>query len=100
MIRLRLFSRHLRMVPFVGLLLTSLCIAAPAATKPVQRAAASNEPFTTFRKLDQVLTRIDRSNLDFNSEIKDAEKTVKKQRAQALRALRHSKHMRSLLISS
>ncbi len=81
-------------------LLFAFFSSASAATKVVKRASTLNEPFTTFRQLDQVLTRMDSSNLDLNSEIKNAEKQIKRQRARTLYALRHSKQMRALLISS
>jgi hypothetical protein len=83
------------------LLLFAFVSSASAATKSVKRPRTTvNEPFTTFRQLDQVLTRMDRSSLDLNSEIKNAEKQIKRQRARTVRALRHSKQMRSLFISS
>jgi hypothetical protein len=92
------FTTATRIV-FPALLL--VCVSsASAASKPAKKVTSANEPFTTFRKIDQVLTRIDSGDRQVNSEIANAEKQTARQRARTLSALRRSRDVRTLLRSS
>jgi hypothetical protein len=98
MIRGHAFTAAARIIPLALLL---LCVSiASAASKPRKRVTTANEPFTTFRKIDQVLTRIDADDREVNSEIANAEKETGRQRARTVNALRRSRKIRTLLNSS
>jgi hypothetical protein len=71
------------------------------ARPPARKLSPADQPFSTFRQIDALLTRVDHDTLILRSRTRAAAKLrSRKKRANALRAAQHSAEMRDLLRSS